>query len=332
MSSIRKVERDNMYFSVVAAVGILVVCMYLIRQFPMAAVLQCILPFPIVILSLRCSSAIPGIVTVVFATIIMMIGIGYWAGTVFLLGTGVAAIILTFGFLRKWSATATMCVVCLYFLTLLGLIVSGSQGYSIDAHTQKLTEAVKTQFFSVYEQQHLAWQQVEKQVEVIATVVTTIFPLITAIGVSSILYVVTRSLLKTQRVELRPRGRFYEWEVSEHFLWLVMLAGGLYHFQTTRAFGINLLIGLVLLYYLQGSALVIFFLKQRQAARGMQGIAYGLLFLQIPYIFGIVGLLLVGYRQEGLVLSLPAIFIVTGMGLANVWYGFRGRIKGGLSS
>jgi hypothetical protein len=28
-----------------------------------------------------------------------------------------------------------------------------------------------------------------------------------------------------------------------------------------------------------------------------------------------------------MVLSLPAIFIVTGMGLADVWYGFRKRVN-----
>ena len=321
-------KRGNMCGAVVATVGILFACLYAMRRFPMFAVFQAVLPFPIVMLSLQCSSVLPGIVAIIVLTGVMMFVMGEGAGTLFLLGTGISAIILAVGFLRKWSATTTISVASLYFLTLFVFIVSGHQREVIDAHAQKLTETLKTQFFSVYEQQYLTWQQVETQFKAMITVFTTISPLIAAIAASSFLYIVTRSLLKTQRVALRSRGQFAEWEISEHFLWLVMLAGGFYHFQTTRVLGINLLIGLVLLYYLQGSALVIFFLKQRQAARGMQGMAYGLLFLQIPYIFGIVGLLLTGHRQEGMALSLPAIFIVTGMGLANVWYGFRKRVNG----
>ena len=91
--------------------------------------------------------------------------------------------------------------------------------------------------------------------------------------------------------------------------------------------GINILLGLVFLYYLQGCAVITYILKQKRSARFFQFLAYVLLFLQIPYIFVSLGLLLTGYTQGGIHLSLPAIILVAGIGLANVWIDFRKRLR-----
>jgi len=268
------------------------------------------------------------LVVVVSAASIMMIMMEYGFGVLFFLGAGIAAIALTFGFLGRWSVTTTICGVCFYFVVLFSMLLSQSQNDSIVSQTTAISEIVKTRILGQREQQHLNWQQIEAQIEAALTVMTMLWPLLNAMAVSGILCGVIVSVLKMQRAQISSRGQFSEWEISEHCLWLIILAVGLYHFQATRIVGINLLIGGVLLYYLQGSSLIIFFLKQRQVSKGMIHIAYGLFFLQIPSVFFLVGLLLNGYPEKGMILTLSVIFMIAGMGLANVWYGFRKRAKG----
>ncbi|GAK53672.1 hypothetical protein U14_04939 [Candidatus Moduliflexus flocculans] len=244
-------------------------------------------------------------------------------GGIFLLSVGIAAIILTLGFLRKWPTTTTICSVCCFLVIVCSAILPENQREYLVAQTKAMAETLSSSFFARDEQ-----TQFDAQIEAVLVVVITLEPLMTALMISGILYSVIRLLLKIQQVPIEPHGQFSEWEISEHCLWVIIFAGGLYHFQATQAIGLNLLVGVVLLYYLQGSSLVIFFLKQRQVSKGMQQIAYGLFFLQIPSVFLLVGLLLTGYREKGMALTLVVIFIITGMGLANVWYGFRKRIKG----
>jgi uncharacterized membrane protein len=122
-------------------------------------------------------------------------------------------------------------------------------------------------------------------------------------------------------------GPFEQWKVSDYFVWALIMGGGLYHLESTKVFGINIILGLVFLYYLAGCAIILYFLKQKKISKFFQILAYILLFFQIPHIFTGLGLLLTGYSESGVYLSLPAIILVAGVGLSDIWLDFRQRVK-----
>jgi uncharacterized protein YybS (DUF2232 family) len=141
------------------------------------------------------------------------------------------------------------------------------------------------------------------------------------------MYAVSRVLLRVGKIVLAPIGRFQDWKISEYFVWGLIVAGVLYHIQPTRIIGINFLLGLVFLYYVAGCAIIIYVLKQKETSKFFQIIAYILLFFQIPHIFTGLGLLLTGYSESGVYLSLPAIILVAGVGLSDIWIDFRQRVR-----
>ena len=315
------------YLSVAIAVVVVVIAFQLIQQSEGMTFFQFFLPIPAVVVVLRYSSFWPGISTVAFCTAIIGVLADYRTGVLFFLGTGIVAIILAICFLRKYSATATVGWMTFYYVILGTIIVYMQEGITFEAYTQRLLEIFKEQFVSLYKNQDIPWQNFETQFEALARVLSMTFPFMSALGSSVIMYIVTRTILKLQKIPLKPLGRFQDWEVSEYIVWIFILGGGLYHVESTRIVGINILLGLVFLYYLQGCAVITYILKQKHIAKFLQFVAYLLLFLQLPYIFVSLGLLLTGYIQGGLHLSLPAIILVAGVGLANVWIDFRKRLR-----
>ena len=315
------------YISVAIAVAVVTFMFQLIQQSQWVSIFQFILPVPVIFVSLRYSSLWPGVITVGLTTVTIIIMSGYRIGVFFLLGTGVAAIVLTVCFLQKYSATAAVSWVTLYYIALGVAFVYIQQGITFEVYTQRLMAVFKEQFVNLYESKNIAWQNLEAQFEALAHVLSVIFPLMSALSSSIIMYAVSRTILKFQKVSLVPLGQFQDWKVSEYLVWIFVLGGVLYHIEPTRIIGINILLGLVFLYYLQGCAIITYFLKQRGTTRFLQFLAYVFLFLQIPYIFVSLGLLLTGYTQGGLYLPLPAIILVASIGLANVWMDFRKRVQ-----
>jgi hypothetical protein len=315
------------YVSVAIAVAVVVIAFQLIQQSEGMTFFQFFLPVPAIVIALRYSSLWSGIATITFSTAMIAIFTGYRTGILFFLGTGIVAIILSVCFLRKYSATATISWMTFYYVVLGIIVVYMQEGITFEVYTQRLLEVFKEQFVSLYENQDIAWQNFEAQFEALAKVLSMTFPFMSAVGSSVIMYIVARTLLKLQRIALRPLGRFQDWQISEYMVWVFILGGSLYHLEATRIVGINILLGFVFLYYLQGCAVITYILKQRRTAKFLQFIAYILLFLQLPYIFVSLGLLLIGYTQGGFHLSLPAVVLVAGIGLANVWIDFRKRLK-----
>jgi uncharacterized protein YybS (DUF2232 family) len=173
------------------------------------------------------------------------------------------------------------------------------------------------------QQQALLQQQAEAMFKMIF--VTS--PFLSAFVLALMTYFVFRILLRFQRVTVPPLRHFLDWGVSDNLVWIFILSGVLYHFEATRILGINLILGSVFLFYLQGGAVIACILKQRGVAKFVQFVSYVLLLLQIPYSLISLGLLLTGSASEGLIISLPAMVLVAGIGLANVWIDFRTRLK-----
>ncbi len=286
-----------------------------------------LVPVPIAFLTLHYATMWAGISTIGISVLVISLLSGYRMGVLFLLLAGIAAIIFAIGFLKNVSATVMItCVTCYYVL--LGIaFISLQHGVTFETYAQAVMTVFKTQFAQLYATKGVEWQELESQFTALARVLSIISPLLSALSSSLIMYLLSRVLLKVWKTPVTSLGRFQDWEASEYLVWVFVLGGVLYHLELTRVIGINIILGLILLYYLQGCAIITFFLKRKQTARVMQFFAYGLLFLQIPYIFASLGLLLTGYTQDGIFLSLPAIILVAGIGLANVWVGFRQRVE-----
>jgi hypothetical protein len=263
----------------------------------------------------------------VASTAIIAVWTGYEAGLLFFLGTGIIALILTFCFLRRYSATATISWLVFYYVAFGVLVLYLQENMSFEAYTQLVMEILEEQFAKMSQNQQIPWQRFERQFQGFVRVASITFPLMTTVVFVAMMYFATRVMLRVQKISLPPLARFRDWHISEYLVWVFILGGILYHLEQTRLIGINVLLGLVFLYYLQGCAVIVFLLKQKRIGRFFQMVACVLLFLQIPYIFVGLGLLLTGYTEGNVYFSLPAIVVVAGLGLANVWINFRKRIR-----
>ncbi len=312
--------------SVIVTVVILTGGFLLIQESQLTSFLQFLLPAPIILLSLRYSlwSGIGAISLTMFNVSLLS---GYYSGVFFLLGIGVTAIVLTVGF--RYNASLLTIVTCmtLYYIILeIGLIYT-QKDITFETHIQERMMMFKKMLVSFYESKDAGWQNFEIQFEAIARALSVTSPLISALSMSTLMYVGSRSMLRVRKIVLAPLGRFQDWRISEYFVWGLVFAGILYHIQYTRVIGINILLGLVFLYYVAGCAIIIYVLKQKETSKFFQIIAYILLFFQIPHIFTGLGLLLIGYSENGVYLSLPAIILVAGVGLSDIWIDFRQRVK-----
>jgi uncharacterized protein YybS (DUF2232 family) len=295
--------------------------------------LQFLLPAPIVLISLR-YSLWSGVGTVIVSTlsVSLLSGFlnssflsGYHVAISFLLSIGGIAIVLAVCFRQKAYPTTTISCVALYYIALEIGFLYMQQDMTLEMHIQQRMTLFKEMFVRIYETKEVGWQDFESQLEAIAHVLSITFPLISGLSISIITYVITRSILKMRSIATARLGRFQDWQISEHLVWGLILGGMLYHLKSTRPVGINILLGLAFLYYLAGCSIIVYFLKQKEASRFFQFIAYALLFFQMPHIFTGLGLLLTGYSEQGVYLSLPAILLVAGIGLSNVWIDFRRR-------
>jgi hypothetical protein len=318
----------SQYINIAIAVVFVTVGFQLIQHSEMASFFQLLLPVPIVFIALRYSSLWSGMITMVLATGIITLVSGYQLGLSFLVGIGIAALIFAICFLRNFSATVAVSSVTLYYIVVLVIAFLYMQrGTTLETYVQGLMAIFKEQLAPIYTGKDATWQDLEPQFKAVVHVLVTTSPLISSLSLSTIMYVVVRTLLKIWKIPVISLGRFQDWEVSDYFVWIFILGGILYQIEPTKVVGINIILGFVLLYYLQGCAIIMFFLKRKPSARFMQILAYVLLFFQIPYIFGGLGIVLTGHSQGGVFLSLPAIILVAGIGLANVWIKFRRRVE-----
>lgn len=292
--------------------------------------LQFFLPVPMVLLSLRYSSLWTGFVAALLSSGAIAFWFGSQAGLLFFCGTGLVAMIMSTCFLRKYTATSSISGLTLYYAVLGMFVVYIRDGLTVTGYTQRLMELFmqyRQEFAGLYEEQGLTQNQLETLFESMAGVMSVTFPFISAFVSALMTYFVIRMLVKLLRVTLPPLRRFQDWGLSDKMVWIFILGGVLYHLEATRIVGINLVLWLVFLYYLQGCAVITFILRYKGTAKIVQFIAYLLLLLQIPYSLIGLGLLLTGSVVKELLFPLPAMVLVAGIGLANVWIDFRKRLK-----
>ncbi len=308
-------------------IGVIVVLaggFLLIQQFPIVGFLQFFLPASVVLLSLRHS--IWWGAAALLVSILILSGVsGQRAGMLFLGIIGVPALIQAGCFRYDAWPTTTVSVLVLYYIVLEVGAFYVQPNVTFESHAQQQATVFKDLFIKMYASKGEGWQDFEAQFDALAHVLSITFPLISALSLAIILYVVTRVILKFRKIALSPVGTFDQWQVSEYGVWALIGGGILYHLDVTRYLGINVILGIILLYYLAGCAIILYFLKQKHVSKFFQILAYILLVFQIPHIFTGFGLLLTGYFERSVYLSLPAISLVTGVGLSNVWFEYRKR-------
>ncbi len=296
------------------------------QQSQVTSLLKFLLPVPLVLIALR-YSLWSGIVVVVFSTMSISLLAGYRPGVFFLLIIGGSTAILTLCFHQNSSAMTTVSCIVWYYIILEVALVYIQEGVTIESYAQTLMTEIKEQLLRFYKMNNVTWQNLETYSEILARVQSVTFPLLSALKNSIIIYAVTRIILKLWKISATPLGKFENWQVSDYFVWIFVLGGVLYHIKYSRIMGINFILGVVLLYYVAGCAIVMYYLKLKNSTKFLRIFAYVLLFLQVPHIFINLGLLLTGYTERGIFLPLPAIVLVAGVGLSNIWIDFRKRAE-----
>jgi uncharacterized protein YybS (DUF2232 family) len=299
------------YASILVAAVIVSGGFRLVQQQQITAVFQILLPIPVIFVALR-YSLWSGMGAIAFAIGLTGLLSGYRMGILLCAGTGVAAVIFAVSFLRNYSATAAVSCVTLYYVAI-GIV------------SVYLQNVLKVQLLSMSRIEQALWRDFDAPLEAFLRIVSVMIPVISALSSAIMIYMSARIWLRIQKIRVIPLNPFSTWKLSDQLVWIFILGGILYHLKTTRGLGTALLLGLVFLYYVQGCAIIAYFLKQRQASNGLQIVTYILLFMQIPYIFVSLGLLLTGYTRSNVYLPLLPILLVTGLGLANGWLDFRKR-------
>lgn len=312
------------YASIVVAAVIMIGGFQFVHQNQATAVLQIILPIPVIFVALR-YSLWSGIGAIALAMGITGLLSGYRMGILLGAGSGVAAVIFAISFLRKYSATAAVSCVTLYYVAIGIMSVYLQTGLTYEGYTQQVMTLLKVQLFNVYRIEQAGWRDFGAPFEAFLRIISVMIPVISALSSVIMMYIIIRIWLRVQKIRVVPLNPFSEWKLSEHLVWILILGGMLYHLKTTRVLGTAILLGLVFLYYVQGCALIAYFLKRRQASNGMHILTYILLFMQIPYIFVSLGFILTGYTRGNAYLPLLTIMLVAGLGLANGWVNFRKR-------
>ena len=207
--------------SIGIAVAVIVVAFHLMRQAGMIALVQVFLHVPAVVVSLRYSSFWPGAATIAASTAIIAVLMGYEAGLLFFLGTGIIAFILMVCFLRRYSATAAISWLVFYYVAFGVLVLYTQENMSFEAYTQQVMEILEEQFTKMYQNQQIPWQRFERQFQGFVRVASITFPLMTTVVFSAIMYFATRAMLRVQKISLPPLARFQDWQITEYLVWVV---------------------------------------------------------------------------------------------------------------
>ena len=135
------------------------------------------------------------------------------------------------------------------------------------------------------------------------------YPAIVVLGVTAfVLFQVWALSLMAGRHYSVPGVAFVSWKAPEQLIWVLIAAGVLFFAATglLKQIGLNLLIVLLLVYYIQGLAIVTELFERKQIPTFMRVMGYAMVLLFNP---------------------LP--FIVAGIGVFDLWIDFRKkRIKG----
>ena len=234
----------------------------------------------------------------------------------YLLLFGAPSLMLPFLLCQGWrwdQATSLTIIAVLILATISVTVVAMDEGATISMYADQYVEAQMTLVRDSFptgpdltaEQQ----RDVRLFIQEMDSWMRQTYPAIVVLGVSAfvLLQIWALSLLSGRYYSV-PGVAFVSWKAPESLIWGLITAGVLFFAADglLRQIGLNLLIVLLLVYYVQGLAIVTELFKRKQFPMFMQvmGYAMALLFNPLP-------------------------FIVAGIGVFDLWIDFRKkRIKG----
>ena len=296
----------------------LAVILFLASHFlPVAGVaIALVCPAPLVVLGLRHSLG-RALLGAAVATVIVTIMTGILGGLFFGLGFGATGIALGYFARRSDGAVEILLYTLLVslgaklFLMVLATKMTGINPFSVDSEeVRRMTDAALTMFGNTSPE---TLGVIRGQMEGVLQMLPLLFPalLVMASGVDTFLsYAVSGVVLRRLRREtLPPLPPFEAWSFPKSLFW-ALLVSAVFTFLGSSSgtasvalkIGVNLRILVSMLFFLQGSAVAMAFLRSKGVG-GWRWILFGLLLL-IPFL-----------SQIALIL-----------GIIDMWFDIRSRI------
>jgi uncharacterized protein YybS (DUF2232 family) len=102
----------------------------------------------------------------------------------------------------------------------------------------------------------------------------------------------TRSLVRFRGLKIPDFGNLNQWKSPEILVWVV-IAGGvllLIPVKSLKIIGLNIVLGLIMIYFIQGISIVSFYFNKRKFPRILRGVLYGLIGVQQVFSMLVIGL------------------------------------------
>ena len=257
---------------------------------------------------MRCS-AVAGVGTVALVAVGSYLFDGMVGSIGYVLQFGIVAITLPF-LLRRgwpWDRSVALSVIVVVLFSFLALAVyAGMTGSTITGQIDQFAETQVEQAMAIYETADLTPEQIEElksAAERMAGYLRYAYfgAAVTITGLLAMLQLWLLSVASRKHYSI-PVENFSEWKAPELLVWPLIGAGFASYFAESelKQAGINLLIILLPIYFLQGLAIVNHFFNRRQISPIMRGCGY----------------VLIAFLN-------PMPLIVAGLGVFDLWVDFR---------
>ena len=249
-------------------------------------------PFPTALVRLR-HDGMAGLLAVLGGTVAMTVVFGFASGLFYLVQCGSIALLMPWFLLRGAAASRTITwttAVNLAALAVSVLIISAAGGY--DIHQLAVSEVRKsvTQAALIYESGGIKGDDLAAVKQTISMAAETVIRIYPALVTISLVIMAGCNLALLRRCEavkrLRPDlGDFKTFRNPDLLVWLLIVAGFSLMAPTPLVSipALNVLVVLLLLYFLQGMAVLLTLVSRQVMAGGLRIMLYLMLVLQ-PYL------------------------------------------------
>ena len=138
-------------------------------------------------------------------------------------------------------------------------------------------------------------QTLSRSLETIQYVLVRVIPgmaLMSTLFVTWVNLLMTRSLVRFRGLKTPDFGDLNQWKSPEILVWVV-IAGGvmlLIPVKSLKIIGLNIVLGLIMIYFIQGISIVSFYFNKRKFPRILRGVLYGLIGVQQVFSMLVIGL------------------------------------------
>jgi len=230
------------------------------------------------------------------------------AGLTYLVQFGLPGLVISEAILRGFGVEKSFLLAMSTGMLLAFLVMSyfvSGQDVAFAEVVRGFVEKAIVESAGFYEQAGVSGEQIKEFASlapVVAEAVSLIYPALMLVGFMIMFWLNVISLARImKKVSGRvPFGELDRWKAPEHLVWGVVLAGLIVFLDigALKAVGVNSLIVLFVVYFLQGMAIVSYHLKKRGTSALLKGLGYFVL-----------------VRYMGLLVAM--------IGLFDVWFDFR---------